>query len=199
MATFVKICGLSTAADVDAAIAAGADAIGFVFAQSPRRVSVDQARALTRDLPASIVRVAVMRHPSQSEWDEVVTGFRPDCLQTDVADFDGLIVPHASKTMPVYRDTPALDRTAAAQEPQLLFEAASSGAGQRPDWDTAAKLAAQTKLMLAGGLDPDNVVEAIKHVSPWGVDVSSGVESRRGVKDPDKIAAFVNAVRTLES
>ena len=80
-----------------------------------------------------------------------------------------------------------------------MFEAASSGAGQRPDWDTAAKLAAQTKLMLAGGLDPDNVVDAIQHVSPWGVDVSSGVESRRGVKDPDKIAAFVNAVRTLES
>jgi phosphoribosylanthranilate isomerase len=199
MATFVKICGLSTAADVDAAIAAGADAIGFVFAESPRRVSVEQAIALTRDLPASIVRVAVMRHPLQSEWDEVATGFQPDWLQTDVTDFEGLYVSQGADRMPVYRDTPQLDSVMAETEPQLLFEAASSGAGQRPDWDTAARLAARTKLMLAGGLDPDNVVEAIERVRPWGVDVSSGVESRRGVKDPNKIAAFVNAVRTLES
>ena len=199
MTTFVKICGLSTEADVDAAIAAGADALGFVFAESPRRVSVEQAVALTRDLPASIVRVAVMRHPTQSEWDEVATGFRPDWLQTDVADIDGLIVPHAVQCMPVCRDTPQLDTDEAGRKPRILFEAANSGAGQQPDWDTAAKLAGQTKLMLAGGLDPDNVVAAIARVCPWGVDVSSGVESRRGVKDPNKIAAFVTAVRTLET
>jgi len=199
MSTFVKICGLSTAADVDAAIAAGADAIGFVFAESPRRVSVEQAVALTRGLPASIVRVAVMRHPTQREWDEVATEFRPDWLQTDVADIDGLVAPHGVHCMPVYRDTPQLDIDAAGRKPRILFEAANSGAGQRPDWDTAAKLAARTKLMLAGGLDPDNVIDAIARVCPWGVDVSSGVESRRGVKDPNKIAAFVNAVRTLET
>ncbi len=107
MAVFVKICGLSTAADVDAAITAGADAVGFVFAESPRRVTVEQAIALTCDLPASIVRVAVMRHPTQSEWDEVATGFRPDWLQTDVVDIDGLIVPHAVQCMPVYEDSRA--------------------------------------------------------------------------------------------
>ncbi len=199
MSTFVKICGLSTEADVDAAIAAGVDAIGFVFAESPRRVSVELAVALTRDLPASIVRVAVMCHPTQSEWDEVATGFRPDWLQTDVADIDGLIVPHAVQCMPVYRDTPQLDIDEAGRKPQILFEAANSGAGQQPDWGTAAKLAAQTKLMLAGGLDPDNVIAAIARECPWGVDVSSGIESRRGVKDPSKIAAFVSAVRTLET
>lgn len=199
MATFVKICGLSTAADVTAAVAAGANAIGFVFADSPRRVSVEQAVALTRDLPASIVRVAVMHHPSPGEWNEVVSGFRPDWLQTDFADFDGLPLPPGVSRMPVYRDTPELDSTVAEREPQLLFEAANSGAGQQPDWDKARHLAAQTRLMLAGGLDPDNVAEAIERVRPWGVDVSSGVESRRGVKDADKIAAFVNAVRTLES
>jgi len=199
VSVFVKICGLSTASDVDAAIAAGADAIGFVFAESPRRVSVEQAVALTRDLPRPIVRVAVMRHPSQSEWDEVATGFQPDYLQTDVADFEGLVVGESVRLMPVYRDTPQLDIEVAGNEPEMLFEAANSGAGERPDWDTAARLAARTKLMLAGGLDPDNVVEAIERARPWGVDVSSGVESRRGVKDPNKITAFVNAVRTLES
>jgi len=77
----------------------------------------------------------------------------------------------------------------------MLFEGACSGVGLQPDWEHAAQIAHRTCLMLAGGLSPDNVGEAIIHVHPWGVDVSSGVESSPGVKDPAKIAAFVAAAR----
>lgn len=199
MTVFVKVCGLSTPADVAAAVDAGADAIGFVFAESPRRVSVDEAARLTRDVPASMVRVAVMRHPTQAEWDDVMTGFGPDWLQTEAGDFDALDVADSVQRMPVFRDVAELDVEALCRAPRVLFEAARSGAGERADWNTAARLATSTQLMLAGGLDPDNVAAAIQKVRPWGVDVSSGVERSRGVKDPDRIAAFVNAVRELEN
>jgi phosphoribosylanthranilate isomerase len=199
VAVCVKICGLTTQADVAAAVEAGANALGFVFAESSRRVTVEQAVTLTRDVPASIVRVAVMRHPTSAEWEAVETGFRPDWLQSDVADFAQLDCGTHVTRMPVYRDSPGLDAERIMQEQRVLFEAASSGVGERADWALAARLAATTRLMLAGGLDPDNIAEAIRQVRPWGVDVSSGVESQRGVKDPNRIAAFVNAVRELEN
>jgi phosphoribosylanthranilate isomerase len=82
--------------------------------------------------------------------------------------------------------------------PRLLFEGAVSGSGTTADWDAAAKLAARTQLILAGGLDPGNVGAAIRHVRPWGVDVSSGVERRRGEKDAQKIKEFVARARAVE-
>jgi len=194
----VKICGLRSPDAVAAAVAAGADALGFVFAESPRRVTPAEASRLCEDLPTDILRVAVMRHPSAADWDEVQAGFRPDWLQTDAGDFEALEIDADIRQMPVYRDTPELDEGAASGSPQLLFEAADSGRGRKPDWQRAARLAQSTRLMLAGGLDPDNVAAAIAAVRPWGVDVSSGVESRRGVKDCARIAAFVTAARAME-
>jgi phosphoribosylanthranilate isomerase len=197
--TFVKICGLRAPSDIAAAVTAGADAVGFVFAESPRRVSIDQAVALAREVPEHIAKVAVMQHPSQFEWDAVIDGFEPDWVQTDAADLQTLAVPDSVYCMPVYRDTPAFDPTLIDHEMRILFEAPHSGVGAMADWDKAAALALNTQLMLAGGLDPDNIATAIRIVRPWGVDVSSGVEQRRGVKDPNKIAAFVSAVRELET
>lgn len=194
MALFVKICGLSRPADVAAAVAAGADAVGFVFAPSPRQVSPAEAAALCAGLPPHLRRVAVMLGPAAAEWAAVRAGFGPDWLQTEVGDFAGLAL-GATARLPVYRDTAALDEAAAAREDLLLFEAAASGQGHRADWDRAARLASSTRLILAGGLNPDNVAEAVRRVRPFGVDVSSGVESRRGVKDPARIAAFVAAAR----
>jgi len=195
----VKICGLTSPDMINTAVDAGADAIGFVFADSPRRVTVDLACRIARSLPAHIVRVAVMRHPTQAEWDEVAGGFGPDWLQTDAADFARLVIDKEVVHMPVFRDSPSLDADAVAAATQALFEAPDSGAGQRADWERAAELARTTRLMLAGGLDATNVAAAIRQVSPWGVDVSSGVEVRRGVKDKDKIAAFIEAVRGAEN
>ena len=87
---FIKICGLSTPDAIATAVDAGADALGFVFAASPRRVSPDQARELCRNLDDKIVRVAVMRHPGAAEWEEVRNVFAPDWLQTDAEDFGQL-------------------------------------------------------------------------------------------------------------
>lgn len=199
MAIFVKICGLTSADVISAAVEAGADAIGLVFADSPRRVSIELAKRITQNLPTHIVRIAVMRHPTQAQWHEVASGFAPDWLQTDAADFTHLEVGEEFTHLPVFRDSPSLDASAVAVAPQALFEAPVSGSGQQANWDRAAELARTTRLMLAGGLEPNNVAGAIRQVSPWGVDVSSGVESRRGVKDKDKIAAFIQAVRETEN
>jgi phosphoribosylanthranilate isomerase len=199
---FVKICGLSTSRAVSEAINASADAIGFVFAESPRQVTPKRAAQLCRDVSPAIVRVAVMRHPTLAEWQRVADEFAPDWLQTEAGDFARLDVPAGIGRLPVFRDTPDLEMTAFNREELLLFEAAESGQGMQADWQRAAKLvagmAAGRQLVLAGGLTPENVAAAIDAVRPYGVDVSSGVESRRGVKDPDRIAAFMTAVREAE-
>lgn len=198
MRVFVKICGLKTPEAVRAAVEAGADAVGFVFAESPRRITAEAAAALAALLPAGVLRVAVTRHPSREEWNEVATTLRPDWLQTDEEDFADLALPPGVSALPVYRDLPGLDVAALARQKRVLFEAGMSGAGCAPDWQRARELAQRTQLVLAGGLDPDNVGTAIALVRPWGVDVSSGVEAQRGVKDSGKIAAFVAAVRRAE-
>ena len=197
---FVKICGLNTEESVQAAVEAGADALGFVFADSPRQVTPAQAAELTRDLPAGVAKVAVMLHPTVDEWNAVRDEFGPDWLQTDAEDFADLNVPETIGCFPVYRDRQSadFDNDDLSWPEHILFEGVRSGVGLQPDWDHAAQIAHRTCLMLAGGLNPDNVHEAIIHVHPWGVDVSSGVELSPGVKDPEKIAAFVRAAREAE-
>lgn len=197
---FVKICGLKSERAVYAAIEAGADALGFVFAESPRRVSPEQAAALTKDVPAGITRVAVMLRPSVDEWNRVRDVFSPDWLQADADDYAALTIPAHVLRMPVYRDREpcAPEQPGFVWPEYLLFEGPRSGAGLQPDFNRAASFARHTHLLLAGGLDPDNVTDAIRQVNPWGVDVSSGVEGSPGIKDPDRIAAFVAAARQAE-
>jgi phosphoribosylanthranilate isomerase len=193
---FVKICGMNSAEAVAAAVTAVADALGFVFAPSPRQVTAENAKALCSGLPPSVVRVAVLRHPPAELWQHVLEVFAPNWLQTDAGDFATIDLPSDCAPLPVYRDGSAPG--AAALPEQLLFEGVVSGSGRTADWDEAARLARDARLILAGGLNPDNVAAAIRHVRPWGVDVSSGVEQRRGEKDPAKIKAFVARVRALE-
>jgi len=196
----VKICGLTTPDAVQAAVDAGADAVGFVFAESPRRVTPEEATELVRDVPAQIVKVAVMLHPDPDEWSAVRDVFQPDWLQTDVEDFAALDVPESIGRLPVYRDKNATDYEQADIDwpDYIVFEGARSGVGLQPNWEHAAQVARKTCIVLAGGLDPDNVREAIIQVRPWAVDVSSGVESAPGVKDTDKITAFVKAAKEAE-
>jgi phosphoribosylanthranilate isomerase len=193
---WVKVCGLTTPDAVAAAVDAGVDAVGFVFAESKRRVTAQQAAELARDVPRNIVRVAVMLHPSQTELDEVWSQFRPDVLQTDADDLATLRVPADLKVTPVFRAGRELPTML---PPRLLFEGPTSGTGETTDWSAAAKLAARTQLILAGGLKPSNVADAIAAAKPWGVDVSSGVEARPGVKDPQKIYDFVRIARAAGS
>ncbi|HEX2139843.1 MAG TPA: phosphoribosylanthranilate isomerase [Woeseiaceae bacterium] len=192
MKPFVKICGLRHAATVEAAVAAGADAVGFVFAPSVRRVTAREAAVAANRVPRQVLRVAVMLHPTVEEWREVETIFCPDVLQTDASDFDYLDVPPEIARWPVLREgrvnPEALPGT-------FVYEGAASGRGERVDWHTAAELAKRGRMLLAGGLDPGNVAQAIADVAPWGVDVSSAVESAPGIKDPHLIHAFIAAAK----
>jgi phosphoribosylanthranilate isomerase len=196
MTMFIKICGITSADAVAAAVAVGVDALGFVFAESPRRVSPIRACELAARAPASVERIAVTRHPSAALCREIFDVFSPDTLQTDADDFATIRLPTGCAALPVFRDGPA-PRDISPQT-RLLFEGPESGTGEIADWRTARELAARTRLILAGGLDAANVEEAILAVRPFGVDVSSGVESSPGVKDPGKIEAFVASVRAAE-
>ncbi len=198
MRLIVKICGLSTERDVAAAVAGGADAVGFVFAESPRRVTPAQARVLASVIPPDIKRVAVMCHPTSRDVAAVLDGFEPDWFQTDAVDFESIELPGSVKAVPVYRDVPGFVVEEVEEAGPIVFEGAASGVGQAVDRAVAARVADRTRVILAGGLDPGNVGEAIAQVEPWGVDVSSGVERAPGKKDPDLINAFIEAVRFVE-
>lgn len=192
MTGWVKVCGLTSAAAVEAAVAAGADAIGFVFAPSVRRVTPERAAELARTVRRQVACVAVTLHPTQQEVDEIVRGFRPDLLQSDAGDFAGLRLPNRLACLPVVRSG---EPERADYPPRLLFEGPRSGTGQVGDWAQAATLALRTRLVLAGGLGPANVAGAIRAVRPWGVDASSGLESRPGEKSAERIHGFVQAAR----
>lgn len=197
MSLLVKICGLRTEADVGVAVAAGADAIGFVFAASPRQVTPAEARLAASALPANVIRVAVMRHPDRDEWRHVLDEYQPDVLQTDVEDYAMLEIPDAVQRWPVVREGVASMDDLPADT--FLYEGKVSGRGETVDWQNAALLASTGNMILAGGLSADNVGAAISIVRPYGVDVSSGVESQPGRKDPVLIQNFIQAVRSAES
>jgi phosphoribosylanthranilate isomerase len=189
---WIKICGMTTPQAVAAALAARVDAIGFVFADSPRQLTLEDAVALAEPARGRTRCVAVTRHPSQRYLDNVLATFRPDVLQTDADDLRVLRLPKQLELLPVYR---GWDGSQSKLPVRLLFEGPTSGSGTPCDWTTAQRVARRTQLILAGGLDADNVAMAISAVRPFGVDVSSGVEERPGVKSPAEVVRFANAAR----
>lgn len=193
---WIKICGMRTREAIAAAAEAGADAVGFVFhAGSPRNLTLDEARGLRTAVPAGVERVAVFLHPSQSLVDEVIATLRPDWVQTDAGDFAELRLPYGQRVLQVLRSGRDLPQPLPER---CLLESARSGMGEAADWVEAARIAAATQVVLAGGLDERNVGEAVRRVRPFGVDVSSGVESSRGVKDAARIREFIRAARAAE-
>jgi len=197
MSVRVKICGLTDSAGVNAAIEAGADALGFVFYEkSPRNLRINEAVELAALAPQGILKVAVMLHPDASACAEILREFSADVLQTDAGDFSYLQVPDRIERWPVIRENSVGEKERLPS--RFVYEGQSSGQGDRVDWQKAASYAAQGDMILAGGLDAENVAEAIAMVRPWAVDVSSAVESSPGRKDPDKIAAFVAAARATD-
>jgi len=187
---WIKICGMTTPEAVEASLAAGADAIGFVFAESVRQVTPAKAGSLAAPARGRVVCTAVFRHPTQQWVDEVIAVFQPDLLQTDSDDLQRLRLPSRLPLLPVFRG-PAQNLP-----PRLLFEGHTSGSGLIANWTLASQLAAQSQLILAGGLNAGNVATAIATVKPFGVDVSSGVEERPGIKSPTEIMRFVSAARS---
>lgn len=195
MAPFVKVCGLSTAADVAAAVAAGADAIGFVFTPSVRRIDVDTARELGKlaggrltvgvflGLPAVDVRAVA---EAAGVGAVQLHGDYPKDAFTEVADPAWRLiraVPHSAPDL----------RVGAYGEDLMIVDAPRAGSGL--SWDYAEIAGLPGQWMLAGGLTPDNVADARRLTGAWGVDVSSGVEASRGVKDPALITRFVAAAK----
>lgn len=211
---FVKICGLSTPQTLDATIAAGADLAGFVFfAKSPRHIDLDTARALSEQAAGRIQKVALTVDADDAALAEIVAALRPDMLQLHGHESPERVgAVKARFGLPVIKAigvASAADVAAARSydgvADWLLFDAKPApdatvpgGAGVVFDWDLLRNITA-AKWMLSGGLDPENVAAALRQTQAPAVDVSSGVESARGVKDAGKIAAFVAAVRALSS
>lgn len=188
---WVKICGITTAEAIDAALEAGVDAIGFVFAPSVRRVTPAQAAALAAGARGRCTLIAVTLHPSQPWLDEIMALFKPDMLQVDLADLAQLRLPSGLPTLAVLRTVPN-----ALPAGPVLYESASSGSAELADWSEAERIARERQLILAGGLNAANVAAAVQAVRPFGVDVSSGVESAPGRKSPEMIREFVRRARS---
>jgi phosphoribosylanthranilate isomerase len=193
---FIKVCGMTTEEAVQAALDARVDAIGFVFAESKRQVTPQRAAELAKPARGRVLCIAVTKHPAQSAVDEILEVFKPDVLQSDWQDLQTLQLPRDLILLPVLR----AGRGGPSPLPaRLLFEGPVSGAGVPTDWQSAQAGARRAELILAGGLSPANVAAAIAEVQPFGVDVSSGVESSPGLKSPEKIASFVTAARAAAS
>jgi phosphoribosylanthranilate isomerase len=196
---FVKICGTTSEDDALLAVAMGADAVGFVFAPSPRQVAPRLAADIVKRLPAHIVSVGVFRDEAPKRVLAVaqMAGLRAVQLH-------GHEPPEVSKWLSTR--VPMVIQAFAAGDAQvrrageygadaILLDAPNPGSAQVFDWALAAEVPPGHKVMIAGGLDATNVGAAIARTHPWGVDVASGVERQPGHKDPIKLREFIRAVR----
>lgn len=201
---FVKICGLRSATSVDIAVGAGANAIGLVFdPRSPRFITPAQAKPLVRRACESVEVVGVFRNNPINEVIETAyrTGISSVQLHGTYSRTD--IAQAHTEGLQVIRALSHLDYESAPDnlgledvDVRLLIDAAQPGSGRRFDTTLLAQNPPNVPWLLAGGLNPDNVVAALGSCSPTGVDVSSGVESSTGIKDERKIVLFVRAVRS---
>jgi phosphoribosylanthranilate isomerase len=204
-ATRIKICGITRVEDGLAAARAGADAIGLVFAESPRRVSPDQARAIARALPPFVSTVALFVNPDPALVEDVLNRVRPDCLQFHGDESPETCMGFGVPWLKAARVRPGVDLLQFAARYQgaqgLLLDAyspaAHGGTGESFDWGLIPA-GLPLPLVLAGGLEAGNVAEAIRRTRPWAVDVSSGVEVSKGIKDVARIAAFINEVKSVD-
>jgi phosphoribosylanthranilate isomerase len=197
----VKICGITRLEDALAAARLGADALGFNFWPRSRRfVSPAEVRAIVRRLPPLVTAVGVFVDPTR---DEVLRAV--DASGVGVVQLHGDESPELCLSLPLpvlkairVADARSLAQLASYEVQGFLLDAPSpgyGGSGATFDWSLAAEVARELPIVLAGGLTPENVAEAVATVSPWGVDVASGVESAPGVKDPERMARFVERAK----
>jgi len=213
MNNLIKICGLSTPETLAAALDAGADMVGFVrFPKSPRHVTLDQGHRLSLLAKGRAQRVVLLVNPGDEDIAQAVEAINPDLIQLHgnesperVAEIRSMVQRPVMKALGVAekRDLEALGPYAKDSEHILLdakppraADALPGGNGISFDWKLLNGLDPALPIMLSGGLNPDNVAEAIRLTKPKAVDVSSGVESGPGQKDPARIKAFIQAART---
>jgi phosphoribosylanthranilate isomerase len=201
--TKIKICGIKTVTDALAAMDAGADLIGFNFySKSPRYIDVGRCRDIMSVMRryGHITYVGVFVNASVGTIRATMETLGLSLAQLHGDETPEMLSALDGKAFKAFRGVPQnLDGFARVAVPALLVDASVKGTyggtGVTADWNSAAELAKKYPLLLAGGLTPDNVVEAVRQVSPWGVDVASGVESSPGLKDATKMKAFVHAIR----
>ena len=214
MSLLVKICGLSTRETLQAALEAGADMVGFVFfAPSPRHLSLEAARDLGRQVNRRAVKVALTVDADDATLDNIMDALSPDILQLHgkesvarLRDIKQKFGRPVMKAVPVETsaDLAVLPGYAAVAD-RILFDARAPKDATRPgglgapfDWHLLENLDLKLPYMVSGGLDAANVAEAVRLTRAGGVDVSSGVESAPGVKDPEMIKAFIRAARATQ-
>jgi len=199
----VKICGITCVEDALEAVHWGADALGFVFAHSPRQVTPERACAITRELPPLVTTVGVFVN-ARPEWVREVQGF----CGLSVVQLHGDEDEHAARQFgPRVIKAIAVRPDRSIREDSypgatILLDAyspdARGGTGRTFEWGRAAELAKKRPIILAGGLTPENVLEAVRAVRPYAVDVSSGVEKEPGRKDHEKLGLFIRRAKTVE-
>jgi len=199
---FVKICGTTSEEDALLAVAMGADAVGFVFAPSPRQITPTRAGDIAKRLPPEVITVGVFRDEAPARVVEIVngSGLRGAQLHghesAEQARWVRERVPFVIQAFPA--GDPAVGRAPDHGVDAVMIDAPTPGSGQVFDWSLADGVPDGMRLVLAGGLTPDNVAEAMARVHPWGVDVVSGVENSPGRKDARKLRAFIAAVRAAQ-
>lgn len=221
--TWVKICGITNLEDAQAAVAAGADAVGFVFGESKRRVSAAQAAQIAADLPAHVERVGVFVNESPDVVRQTVRTAQLTTVQLQGDEDSGYLSELSKANAGAIRGQrmrivkalsvgPTLEgmlREFSRQDSgvdAVLFDSGNAeergGTGRVFPWGRLAAILGDwtnsVRVIVAGGLNPGNVAEAIATLHPWGVDVVSGTESAPGKKDPEKMKAFVAAVREAD-
>lgn len=213
MRTWIKICGTTSLEDALSSIEAGADALGFIFAQSKRRISPAEAQRIIQQLPREVERIGVFLDAGAMKIRQVLSEVDLTGIQMHgEGDFPAEVYSYLPKDR---RDSLRKMKTVIVQEAfEARFDAyavvagvidtwlfdSGAGSGQSFDWQSARKQLGDRlgQFVIAGGLNPKNVGEAIRTFQPWGVDVVSGVEREPGRKDPEKLKAFVAAVRKAE-
>lgn len=196
---FIKICGTTSAEDALLAVSLGADALGFIFAESKRQVDVTTVAQILPQLPAETIAVGVFRNESAEHILDIVkaTGLRGVQLHgsegPEVAQALRDIVPFLVQVFTA--DDPRLAQLDDYPIDAVLLDSPTPGSGESFDWSQVADLPQRRRVILAGGLNPANVAEAVERVRPWGVDAVSGLEASPGRKDPAALAAFITSAR----
>jgi phosphoribosylanthranilate isomerase len=206
MSVKVKICGVTSVADALVAAEAGADVVGLMFyAKSPRYISLETAEEISRALPPFVLRAGVFVNPSEEEVMKAITRCGLSLLQFHGDETPEFCTQFGVMSMKAFRIRDAASLAALPKYPTeaYLLDAYSAealgGTGEKFNWDLAIEAKKFGKpIFLAGGLTPENVAEAVAKVQPFGVDVSSGVESAPGKKDAAKVRAFIAAAKSVE-
>jgi phosphoribosylanthranilate isomerase len=199
---FVKVCGTTSEEDALLAVAMGADAIGFIFAPSKRQLAPVIARDIVKRLPPEIITVGVFRDEAPSRVVEILefAGLKAAQLHgretPDQARWIKKRIPMVIQAFPA--GDPAVARAKQYSVDAVLLDNPTPGSGEVFDWKLAGEAPDGVRVIIAGGLPPDNVGAAMAATRPWGVDVVTGVEREPGYKDPMKLRAFVAAVRAAE-